>query len=271
MDGDLTDKIEKSGSVDTSKEGTYTITYKVSDNSGNEAEKTRKITVKEKKVAKEASGNAGNGDGVIYLTFDDGPSTGITPHILNILKEKNVKATFFILNYNNDGEKLVKREHNEGHTVAIHGYSHDYATIYKSEEAFMNNVTKLQSKINGSIGVSPKILRFPGGSSNTVSRKYNQGIMTRLTSLVLEKGFKYYDWNVSSGDAGGASSSSDVYHNVTSGLSKSKQNVVLMHDFSGNKKTLNALEDIIDYGIEHGYTFGRITESTPMVTHSVNN
>ena len=271
IDGDLTDKIETTGKVDTSKEGTYTITYKVSDNSNNESEEKRKVSVKKKIVASSARGNAGNGDGVIYLTFDDGPSTGITPKILNILKEKNVKATFFILNYNSDGEKLVKREHNEGHTVAIHGYSHDYATIYQSEEAFMNNVTKLRSKINNSIGISPNILRFPGGSSNTISRRYNSGIMTRLTARVLEEGFKYYDWNVSSGDAGGARSSSDVYHNVTSGLSKSKQNVVLMHDFSGNTKTLNALEDIIDYGLEHGYSFGRITESTPMVTHSVNN
>ena len=265
-DGDLTDQIKIEGTVDTSKEGKYTITYSVTDSSGNKAVKERTVTVKKKT----ADDDIADGNGVIYLTFDDGPSTGITPKILDILAEKNVKATFFILNYNSAGEKLVQREYNEGHTVGIHGYSHDYHTIYQSEEAYMTNLTKLQSKIKASTGYTSTITRFPGGSSNTISR-FNQGIMTRLTRLVIERGFRYYDWNISSGDAGGASSSQEVYNNVTSGLKKTRSNVVLMHDFSGNTKTLNALSDIIDYGIENGYTFKRITESTPMVRHGVQN
>lgn len=269
-DGDLTEQISTSGSVDTKREGKYTITYEVSDSKGNVAKKVRTITVKEKLVASSVKAQQGNGNGVIYLTFDDGPSTSITPHILDILKEKNVKATFFILNYNSAGAQLVKREYNEGHTVAIHGYSHEYKYIYQSEEIYMENLTKLQAKIKATTGYTATITRFPGGSSNTVSR-FNPGIMTRLTSLVQERGFRYFDWNISSGDAGGAKSSDDVYRNVTKGLSKTKQNVVLMHDFSGNTKTLNALESIIDYGISNGYTFSAITESTPMVTHSVNN
>ncbi len=265
-DGDLTDQIKIEGSVNTSKEGDYIITYKVTDSSGNVAIKERIVTVRKKLVADDTS----DGNGVIYLTFDDGPSTSITPKILDILAEKNVKATFFIINYNGAGENLVKREYNEGHTVGIHGYSHDYQTIYQSEEAYMRNLTKLQSKIKDSTGYTSIITRFPGGSSNTISR-FNPGIMTRLTRLVVERGFRYYDWNVSSGDAGGASSSQEVYNNVTKGLKKSRSNVVLMHDFSGNTKTLNALSDIIDYGIENGYSFKRITENTPMVTHSVQN
>ena len=128
----------------------------------------------------------------------------------------------------------------------------------------------MQDKIKKSTGYNATITRFPGGSSNIVSR-YNPGIMSRLTKTVLDNGYKYFDWNVSSGDAGEAKSSSDVYYNVVSNLSKSRSNVVLMHDFNGNTKTLNALEDIIDYGISNGYTFGKITESTAMVTHSVNN
>ena len=135
----------------------------------------------------------------------------------------------------------------------------------------MNNITKLQQKIKKTIGYSPTIIRFPGGSSNTVSRNYNKGIMTRLTKKVVANGFKYYDWNVSSGDAGGAQTSTQVYNNVVNNLSKSRSNVVLMHDFGGNTKTLNALSDIIDYGLKNGYTFKPITKDTPMVTHHINN
>ena len=134
----------------------------------------------------------------------------------------------------------------------------------------MNNITKLQEKIKKSTGYATKITRFPGGSSNTAS-KYNPGIMTKLSKEVVSRGYKYFDWNVSSGDAGGAKSSQDVYRNVISGLNLNRANVVLMHDFSGNTKTVNALADIIDYGLKNGYTFSRITDSTPMVTHGVNN
>lgn len=267
-DGDLTKNIQIEGTVDTSKTGTYTITYKVTDKSENVAIKTRTVVVTNE-PAKAKPGVDGE-KGVIYLTFDDGPTTTITPQILDILKKKNVKATFFILNYSEAGEQVVKREIEEGHTVAIHGYSHNYNTIYQSVDAYMQNITMLQDRIRNSTGYNATITRFPGGSSNTVS-KYNPGIMTILTKEVVDRGYKYFDWNVSSGDAGGAKTAEDVYNNVTKNLSKSRMNVVLMHDFNGNTKTLNALEAIIDYGIENGYTFARITENTPMVTHGVNN
>lgn len=268
-DGDLTDKIQIEGSVDTSKEGNYEITYKVSDTKGNEATKKRTIIVLAEEI-KARTGTDGE-PGVVYLTFDDGPSSSITPKILDILKKKNVKATFFILNYGSDGEALVKREIAEGHTVGIHGYSHEYSQIYKSVDTYMNNITKLQDKIKASTGYNATITRFPGGSSNTISRNYCKGIMTTLCKEVVSRGYKYFDWNVDSEDAGGAKTSQNVYNNVTKGLSKSRANVVLMHDFSGNTKTLNALESIIDYGIQNGYTFSNITTNTPMVTHKPNN
>lgn len=271
-DGDLTDRISIEGSVDTKKTGKYNIIYKVSDNSGNEATKTRNVNVIEKKVITTNTIKAKDGSsgpkGVIYLTFDDGPSTRTTPTILDILKKKGVKATFFVINYDGAGEKIVKRAYNEGHTIAIHGYSHEYKQIYKSVDAYMENITKLQAKIKATTGYTSTITRFPGGSSNTVSR-FNPGIMTTLCKEVVDRGFKYFDWNVSSGDAGGAKSSDDVYNNVISRLSKSKQNVVLMHDIK--VITMNALERIIDYGLANGYTFERITEDTPMVTHRPNN
>lgn len=269
-DGDLTEKIETSGVVDSSKIGEYTISYKVSDTKGNEAVATRKITVSNSEIITAKNGENG-AKGVIYLTFDDGPTTTSTPKILDILKQKNVKATFFILNYNQEGEELVKREYQEGHTVAIHGYSHKYEEIYQSVDTYMNNLIKLQNRIQQSIGYKSTITRFPGGSSNTISRRYCPGIMTTLSKEVVNRGFTYFDWNVNSGDADTAKTSEAVYNNVTKGLSKSRANVVLMHDFMNNTKTINALADIIDYGYSNGYTFQKITENTPMVTHKPNN
>lgn len=147
-DGDLTDKIEIEGNVDTSKEGSYQISYKVKDSSNNETVKVRHVTVFKEEI-KAKTGVDGE-PGVIYLTFDDGPSTTITPKILDILKQKGVKATFFILNYNAQGEELIKREIAEGHTVGIHGYSHDYNAIYQSVDSYMNNIKTLQDKIKAS-------------------------------------------------------------------------------------------------------------------------
>lgn len=265
IDGDVSSKLKMSGKVDTSKQGTYQITYQVADIAGNLAQKVLTIQV----IEKQDTGGIAK-PGTIYLTFDDGPSSSITPKILDILKEKNVKATFFILNYGSSTESLVKREVAEGHSVGIHGYSHDYHQVYQSETAYMENLSKLREKIKASTGVDTVITRFPGGSSNTVS-KFNPGIMTRLTKLVVDKGYRYFDWNISSGDAGDVKTKEAVYQNVTKGLSKNRANVVLMHDFSGNTKTLNALADIIDYGKANGYTFDKITPATAMVTHRVNN
>lgn len=267
-DGDLTSKIETTGNVDTSKVGTYTITYKVSDNSGNVTTKIRKVTVYKKTV--QAQNETNGKKGVIYLTFDDGPSLDITPHILDILKEEDIKATFFILDYNNKKEELVKREVEEGHSIGLHGVSHNYKEIYGSLENGLNNFINLNKKVKESTGIDTKLIRFPGGSSNTVS-KFNPGIMTNLAMNLLEKGYKYYDWNVASGDSGDVKTKEAVYNNVTKGIRKNRNNIVLMHDFSGNSKTLNALRDIIKYGKANGYTFERITESTPMITQNIVN
>ena len=133
----------------------------------------------------------------------------------------------------------------------------------------MNNIYKLQDKIYKSTGVKTMYMRFPGGSSNTVSKKYSKGIMTRLTKFVLSKGFKYFDWNISSGDAGGAKNSKAVYKNVTKNLSKKRGNLVLCHDI--HQKTLDALEDIIKYAKKEGYTFSKIDDNTPMYGQHVNN
>lgn len=264
---DLTDKVAVSGSVDTSKTGTYELTYTVSDSYNNEASVKRTVKVYKKAEVSSSSGTPGT----IYLTFDDGPSSSITPKLLDILKEKGVKATFFVINHSDSLDYLIKREYNEGHTVAIHSYSHNYATIYSSVDAYFNDLQKMSNKIERLIGVKSYIIRFPGGSSNTVSKKYSSGIMTTLTNEVLNRGYHYFDWNVGSGDSGDVSTKEGVYNNVIKGLSKNRANVILMHDFENNYKTLNAISDIIDYAKANGYEFKTIDMSTAMVRHKVNN
>ena len=117
----------------------------------------------------------------IYLTFDDGPSLDITPKILDLLKKHNIKATFFVINRNSNTDYLIKRAYNEGHTIGLHTSSHNYSKIYANETAYFNDLANIENKVIKITGTSSKIIRFPGGSSNTVSRNYNKGIMTRLT------------------------------------------------------------------------------------------
>ena len=256
-DGDITNKVTKEPiKVNDFQDK---IIYHVTDSSGNETTEERYINYTEK-----------SGKSVIYLTFDDGPSRYTTPKILDILKSENVPATFFVLNYDRKKEPILKREVEEGHSIGIHGYSHEYKKIYKSEDTYMKNIKDLQNKIKESTGVSTNITRFPGGSSNTVS-KFNPGIMTRLSKEVLKEGFLYYDWNVSSGDSGDVKTSTGVYNNVTKGLRKGRNNIVLMHDFANNKKTVEALRGIIEYGKKNGYEFKKITNETPMVTQKILN
>lgn len=259
-DGDISKNIQISNNIDVSKEGTYKVTYSVKDVSGNFATVDRTVIVSNTEYT-----------GIIFLTFDDGPSISTTPKILDILKQKGVNATFFILNYGNDTEYLVKRAVDEGNAIGIHGYSHKYSEIYASIENCYNNIIKLQEKIYHTTGENIKIVRFPGGSSNTVSKKYCQGIMTDISKKILDEGFKYYDWNVLSGDSGNVKTKEGVYNNVINGLKPGRNNIVLMHDFSQNNKTVEALPEIIDYGLANGYKFEIITTETEMVTQKIQN
>ena len=207
--------------------------------------------------------------GIIYLTFDDGPS-GTTSKVLDILKSENIKATFFVVNFSSGYEPVIKRIANEGHTIALHSYTHNYKLIYSSKNAYFDDLNKLKNKVKSVTGVDSYILRFPGGSSNTISN-FNKGIMTLLTKKVKEQGYHYFDWNVDSRDAGGAKNSDAVYNNVMKNLNPNRNNVVLMHDFANNNKTVEALERIIKDAKNKGYKFSNITYNTPMVTHGVNN
>lgn len=258
IDGDLTDKIKIEGSVDSTKKGEYQIKYTVSDNSGNVGEMVRKV------IVKDPPSNSSCGEkGVIYLTFDDGPSAETTPKILDVLKKYNVKATFFVTNAGPD--ELIKREFDEGHVVALHSSSHDYAKIYKSSDAFWSDMEAVQNRVFRITGEKAMLFRFPGGSSNTVSRHYSSGIMSLLSKEADEKGYTYFDWNESSGDAGELKSPTfdekvkeEIKLSINS-FSKSHGNVILMHDIK--QTTANAIEEIVKYGIDNGYTFDVLDDS----------
>ncbi len=265
-DNDITNNVVSSGVVNSNKLGSYKITYTVKDLSGNQTTIIRTVKVISK-PSNPSSQTPSNQKGTIYLTFDDGPKEGTTNVILDILKEEGVSATFFVTNSGPD--YLIKREHDEGHTVGLHTASHNYQTVYKSVDSYYNDLKQVQDRVKRITGIESKIIRFPGGSSNTVSKKYSKGIMTTLTKDVVNKGYRYYDWNISSGDAGETTSSSGVYNNVIRSLSKNKVNMILMHDIK--PYTRDALRNIIRYGKNNGYTFAKITMSTPMVTHHVNN
>ena len=249
--------VKVSGTVDTKTIGSYKIKYTVKDKAKNEA-----VVEREVNVVKRA------GPGTIYLTFDDGPLEGTTNIILDILKKHNVKATFFVTNKGPD--TLIKREYDEGHTVALHTATHDYSYLYSSIDAYYEDLNSVSNRVKKITGIESKIIRFPGGGSNTISRKYSPGIMSFLTEDVLKKGYKYYDWNLSSGDAaGGTPTSEEIYNNVISNLSKDRINMVLMHDIK--TFTRDALDRIITYGKENGYNFLPIDESTEMIRQRVNN
>ncbi len=257
-DGDITDKVEKNGTVDNSKVGTYEVEYIIKDSSGNETTKKITIEVKEKPIAKnngggtKSSGNLACGNpGTIYLTFDDGPNGYYTPVILDVLKKYGVKATFFVTSAGPDN--LIKREFDEGHAIGLHSSTHAYNQIYVSSEAFWNDMNIVSDRVERITGQKSNLIRFPGGASNTVSRHYNVGIMTQLAKEVEERGYGYFDWNISSGDAGGTTDPNQEYRTVINNLSKSRGNVILMHDIK--KHTSEAIDSIVKYGVDNGYNF----------------
>lgn len=261
---DISDSVSVSDNVSTYRAGTYTITYSVTDKFGNETSIDRTVTVEAvKQTATTSSGNK-----VVYLTFDDGPGAH-TQQLLDILDKYNVKVTFFVTNVNSGYENMIAKEAAAGHTVAIHSASHDYKKIYSSVDAFFADLNEMSDIIYAQTGQRTKLIRFPGGSSNTVSLKYCSGIMTTLTKAVTDQGYKYFDWNVSSGDAGGTTSTEEVYQNVVNGMKSHNVSVVLQHDIKGF--SVNAVERIIQWGLANGYTFLPLTTSTEDVHHGVNN
>ncbi len=262
FDGDITNWVKSTGSVDIHTPGTYTLTYTVADTFGNTATAQRTVTVAPcpapQVVAPEGK--------VIYLTFDDGPSSH-TPRLLEVLKKYNIKATFFVVD-NRYCDTLTEIAR-QGHTIGVHTASHVYADIYADEEAFFKDFQQIHDLIYEKTGIKTTLMRFPGGSSNRVSMQFNSGIMTRLAKTVTDYGLQYFDWNVNSGDAGKAGTAEQVYRNVINGVKGNQYSVVLQHDI--HSFSVDAVERIIQWGLENGYTFLPLEPNSPPCRQTVIN
>lgn len=259
---DIFHLVEVEGEVDGFHAGSYTITYSVTDNRGNNT-KIQRVVVVRGKNQPEITIPA---EKVIYLTFDDGPGP-YTQALLEVLAEYDVQATFFVIN-NSDYTYLLREMVAQGHTVGIHSMTHNYRSIYASEEAFFTDMLGMQAIIYEQTGVETTLLRFPGGSSNMVS-SFNEGIMTSLTDAVTDAGFQYYDWNVDSNDAGGATTAEEVFINVIAGIEGKRYAIVLQHDIK--PYSVEAVEQIIIWGLENGYTFRALDPTSPTAHHNLNN
>lgn len=205
-------------------------------------------------------------DGIrrIYLTFDDGPSSS-TSDILDILDEYGVKATFFVTGKEDSYyQPIYKRIVDDGHTLGMHSFSHKYSEVYASLDGFQTDLHKLQTFLYESTGVWSKLYRFPGGSSNTVSKVD----MEKLAKYLELEGIVYYDWNIACGDDRAGTTMDQLISNVISGVPRYHSCVILMHDAADKKNTVEALPEIIKtiQGMENT-EFLPITDTTEIVRH----
>ena len=248
-------QVSSSGEVDTTKEGEYVISYTVTDEDGNATTITRTVKVVQP-------------TGIVYLTFDDGPGP-YTAGLLDVLKKYGVKATFFVTGGGDDA--LIKREYEEGHTVALHSFSHDYSYVYQNIDNYFADLYAVQDRVKNITGQTSMLIRFPGGSSNTVSKLYDGGshIMSALANEVSKRGFTYFDWNISAGDAGSARTADEVFNRVVSALKPGGSSVVLQHDIKDF--SVAAVERIIQHCTANGYVFAPLDASSFTAHHGINN
>ena len=203
----------------------------------------------------------------VCLTFDDGPSK-TTPAVLEALNHAGVKATFFVVatGYNEKYLPLLAEASAAGHQIALHSASHEYSDIYQSADAYWKDIDLLKERLSPYVRADGlRYLRFPGGSTNTVSRRYGgRGLMQQLKEEVTAKGYAYVDWNVCAEDAvGGKPSAGTIFRNIVRETGEQTQCIVLMHDSATTRTTAEALPDIIQWYRDQGFTFCRVEQVLP--------
>lgn len=205
---------------------------------------------------------------IVYLTFDDGPSQN-TQKILNILDQYHAKATFFVTDQEPKYDYLIKTAYKKGHTIGLHSSTHEYS-IYRSEKTYFDDLNKIGQTVKKEIGYVPAFVRFPGGSSNTISRNYAPGIMHKLAKELNAKGYQYYDWNADCTDGSMANGNPNTL--VTRALQCKDNNIVLLcHDTEAKSHTVDALPRIIQGYQKRGYVFKAITNKSFAPHHQINN
>lgn len=193
---------------------------------------------------------------VVYLTFDDGPSS-LTEKYLNILKKHNIHATFFLIGQQvEEMPEIVERELKEGHEVGIHTYTHESCEIYGSCEAYYKDVNKVRDVLEKKFDYQPRLWRFPWGSANCYIHSYKEEIVQKL----YDQGMEYADWNVSAEDSVGSPTVDSILRNVKKDAFRVKDPVVLMHDSGSNQETLESLEAVIALFEERGYQFETLSQ-----------
>lgn len=199
-----------------------------------------------------SSDNKGRLKKTAYLTFDDGPSDR-TEEVLDILKENDINATFFLIGnqINKSTKKTLKRLVKEGNQVAVHTYCHEADCIYDSADTYYNDVMKAAKRIKKYTGVDPKFYRFPWGSVNGYIKNYRKDIIMRLK----KEGFEYCDWNVSGEDSIRSPRARQIINNVKSNYKVYNEPVILLHDANARKETVKALPVIIKMYKDAGYSF----------------
>ena len=203
----------------------------------------------------------------IYLTFDDGPSER-TAEILDILKQNNIKATFFVIgNKSDQAKELMKRIVAEGHTIAPHTYTHEFKQIYSSVEAYLEDFNKIYNLIYENTGVKSTIFRFAGGSKNGFNKNNYRDIIAEMT----RRGFDYFDWNLSTGDAVKKTPTPAVtcISNVTKNSANYNTAVILAHDAAPKKTTVEALPGLIKELKAQGFKFDKLSNNISPVKHSL--
>lgn len=231
----------------------------------------RRTTLPQEIVRSEDEGEQpSQDDKVVYLTFDDGPTSN-TNAILDALDRSGVKATFFVIHTHNGCEIQLRDIYTRGHAIGLHSYSHQYE-IYRSEEAYFEDLDQISDLVYEATGERSKLLRFPGGSSNTISRKYKAGIMSALTKAVEKKGYVYFDWNWDSMDASNlGKDAASITKYATRPIGQDSHVILLMHDSATKKATVEALPDIIRTYKDAGYRFDVLSTESYVYHHKVNN
>ena len=204
----------------------------------------------------------------VCLTFDDGPSK-TTPEVLAALDAAGVHGTFFVVatSYNEKYLPLLTQAAAAGHQIALHSASHEYSDIYRSSAAYWKDIALLKQRIAPYVDAeSIRYLRFPGGSTNTVSRRYGgKGLMPQLKTEVEQRGWQWVDWNVCAEDAvGGHPSADTIYRNVVWETGQQTNCIVLMHDSATTRTTAEALPDIIRWYADQGFAFLTVAEALPI-------
>ena len=196
-----------------------------------------------------------NEEKVAYLTFDDGPTITVTPKILDILKAENVKASFFVIGkYVDRHPEIVKREYEEGHYIANHGYDHDNSILYKSNESFKNEVEKTDIAIGKAIGVEDycsHIFRFPNGFMSPANKSRKKEVL----KVLEEMQYTYVDWNCLNNDSVKKYSKQQLLNNLKKTAKNKGSLVVLMHDTKDVNDSSTILKESIDYLKSEGYEF----------------